>query len=183
MNLLKHDNLRWKHYADEAQFDHPISYWGAVLDAREDGHVDLLYRWDPHSACHLHRHTAAVSSLVLEGELTVIDIDLETGQETGRVVKPAGTWVHKAPGDVHVEIGGPEGALVLGLLGTEAWTDSIRIDGLRVAEYDKRNIWIREAMRKISTPGQPPDLETMALLIFVLGPQLPEDAPAETVAL
>ena len=113
MNLLNHDDLRWKHFVGEAQFDHPISYWGAVLDAREDGHVDLLYRWDPDSACHLHRHTAAISSLVLEGELTVIDIDLETGKEAGRVVKPAGTWVHKAPGDVHVEIGGPEGALVL----------------------------------------------------------------------
>ena len=84
-----------------------------MLDAREDGHVDLLYRWDPHSACHLHRHTAAVSSLVLEGELTVLDIALETGEETARLVKPAGTWVHKAPGDVHVEVGGPEGALVL----------------------------------------------------------------------
>ena len=113
MNLLQNENLRWKHYVDQAQFDHPISYWGAVLDARDDGHVDLLYRWDPHSACHLHRHTCAVSSLVLEGELTVIDIDPETGTETGRVVKPAGTWVHKAPGDVHIEIGGPEGALVL----------------------------------------------------------------------
>ena len=62
MNLLEHEGLRWKHFSGEAQFDHPISYWGAVLDAREDGHVDLLYRWDPHSACHLHRHTAAVSS-------------------------------------------------------------------------------------------------------------------------
>jgi len=113
MNLLDNENLRWKHYADEAQFDYPISYWGAILGAREDGHVDLLYRWDPHSACHLHRHTAAISSLVLEGELTVIDIDLETGNETGRVVKTAGTWVHKAPGEVHIEIGGTEGALVL----------------------------------------------------------------------
>jgi hypothetical protein len=50
---------------------------------------------------------------VLEGELTVIDIDLETGKEVGRIVKPVGTWVHKAPGDVHIEVGGPEGALVL----------------------------------------------------------------------
>ena len=113
MNLLDNEDLRWKNYPDEAQFEHPISYWGAVLDAREDGHVDLLYRWDPHSSCHLHRHTAPISSLVLQGELTVVDIDLESGEETGRVVKPAGTWVHKAPGDVHVEIGGPEGALVL----------------------------------------------------------------------
>jgi len=113
VNLFENAELRWKHYTGKTQFDHPISYWGAVLDGREDGHVDLLYRWDANSACHLHRHTCAVSSLVLEGELTVVEIDPATRKEVDRVVKSAGTWVHKAPGDVHIEIGGPEGALVL----------------------------------------------------------------------
>ena len=78
MNLRETDQLRWKHFSMPAQFDHPISLWSALLDGRADGHVDLLYRWDPNSACPLHRHTCAVSSLVLEGELTVVDIDPET---------------------------------------------------------------------------------------------------------
>lgn len=119
MNLKDTDQLRWKHFTFPAQFGRPISLWSALLDGRADGHVDLLYRWDANSACPLHRHTCAVSSLVLEGELTVVDIDPTTGTEVGRVVKPAGTWVHKQPGDVHVEVGGPEGALVLFNLYTE----------------------------------------------------------------
>ena len=53
MNLFENAELRWKHYTGKTQFDHPISYWGAVLDGREDGHVDLLYRWDANSACQL----------------------------------------------------------------------------------------------------------------------------------
>ena len=149
MNLLKHDDLHWKHFTGEAQFDHPISYWGSVLGAREDGHVDLLYRWDPHSACHLHRHTAAISSLVLEGELTVIDIDLETGKEVGRIVKPVGTWVHKAPGDVHIEVGGPEGALVLFNLYAPdgSLTEGLAMDG-RVLDHQTMEPILRSKARR-----------------------------------
>ena len=66
MNLVEHDDLRWQHYTDEARFEYPTSYRSAALDAPEEGHVDLPYRWDPHSACHLHRHRATVSLLVLE---------------------------------------------------------------------------------------------------------------------
>ena len=113
MNLFEEENFRWKRYTDKAQFDYPIDYSGTVLSAQEDGHVDVLYRWAPNSACHLHRHTAELSSLVLEGELHVIDIDPETGKETGRLVKKAGHYAHKPAGDVHIEVGGPEGALVM----------------------------------------------------------------------
>ena len=113
MNLFEEENFRWKRYTDKAQFDYPIDYSGTVLSAQEDGHVDVLYRWAPNSACHLHRHTAELSSLVLEGELHVIDIDPETGKETGRLVKKAGHYARKPAGDVHIEVGGPEGALVM----------------------------------------------------------------------
>ena len=60
-----------------------------------------------------HRHTAEISSLVLEGELHVTDIDIETGKELGKRVRVAGDFVHKEPGDVHMEQGGANGALVL----------------------------------------------------------------------
>ena len=51
--------------------------------------------------------------MVLEGELHVTDIDIETGEELGTRVGVAGDFVHKEPGDVHMEQGGSAGALVL----------------------------------------------------------------------
>ena len=112
MNLYDNDALRWKHYTGSDKFDYPIDYWSALLSARADGHVDLLYRWEPNSYCHFHRHSADTTSLVLEGELHVIDIDPNTGEELGVKIRPAGDFASKAPGDVHMERGGPEGALV-----------------------------------------------------------------------
>jgi hypothetical protein len=113
MNLFNRENFKWKRFTEGDEFDYPIDYSAALLEVREDGHVDLLYRWEPNSYCHFHRHTAETTSTVLEGELHVIDIDLETGEELGRSVRHAGDYAHKAPGDVHMECGGPEGALVL----------------------------------------------------------------------
>ena len=113
MELIENKNLRWKHFTGNDNFDYPIDYWAALLGARADGHVDLLYRWEPNAYCHFHRHAAATSSTVLSGELHIIDMDLETGEEVGRVVRRAGSYAHKSPGDVHMERGGPEGAVVL----------------------------------------------------------------------
>ena len=58
-------------------------------------------------------HTGYITSTVLSGELHVIDIDLETGNETGRRIRKIGDYATKGPGDVHMEMGGPDGALVL----------------------------------------------------------------------
>ena len=73
-------------------FDYPINYSAALLNANEDGHVDILYRWEPNCYCHFHRHTAEVSSTVLEGELHVIDIDLVSGEEIGTKIRKAGDY-------------------------------------------------------------------------------------------
>ena len=62
---------------------------------------------------HFHRHSADTTSLVLEGELHVIDVDPETGAELSSRIRKVGDYAHKGPGDVHMERGGPEGALVL----------------------------------------------------------------------
>ena len=59
------------------------------------------------------RHSADTTSLVLEGELHVIDVDPETGAELSSRIRKVGDYAHKGPGDVHMERGGPEGALVL----------------------------------------------------------------------
>lgn len=113
MNLFEDQDLRWKHFTGGDHFDYPIDYWAALLRANEDGHVDLLYRWEPNAYCHFHRHTAATSSVVLAGELQVIDIDLHSGKETNTRVRQVGDYAHKLPGDVHMERGGPDGAVVL----------------------------------------------------------------------
>jgi quercetin dioxygenase-like cupin family protein len=113
MNLLDNQNLDWKHYTGGDDFDYPINYSDAVLDAREDGRLEILVKWEPNCYCHFHRHTAETSSVVLEGELHVTDIDLETGSELGSRTRVPGDFVHKEPGDVHMERAGPNGALVL----------------------------------------------------------------------
>jgi len=113
MNLLNNENLKWRRYTEGDAFDYPIDYSDAVLDVREDGRLEILVKWEPNCYCHFHRHTAETSSLVLEGELLVTDIDIETGKEIGQRVRVAGDFVHKQPGDVHMERGGANGALVL----------------------------------------------------------------------
>ena len=113
MNLLNNENLKWRRYTEGDAFDYPIDYSDTVLDVREDGRLEILVKWEPNCYCHFHRHTAETSSLVLEGELLVTDIDIETGKEIGQRVRVAGDFAHKQPGDVHMEQGGANGALVL----------------------------------------------------------------------
>ena len=113
INLFNNKDLNWKRFKGGDDFDYPIDYSAALLNANEDGHVDILYRWEPDCYCHFHRHTAEVSSTVLEGELHVIDIDLASGEEIATKIRHAGDYVHKEPGDVHMERAGSKGALVL----------------------------------------------------------------------
>lgn len=113
MNLFDTENIKWRRFTGDDEFDYPIDYSAALLNIREDGHVDMLYRWAPNSYCHFHRHTAETTSTILEGELHVIDVDPETGEELNTRIRKAGDFAHKASGDVHMERGGPEGALVM----------------------------------------------------------------------
>ena len=86
-NLFKQDELNWKHYSVGENFYYHIDYSDAVLDAREDGRLEILVKWEPNSYCHLHKHTAETSSVVLKGELHVSDFDIETGKETNKRIK------------------------------------------------------------------------------------------------
>ncbi|WP_284125818.1 cupin domain-containing protein [Parerythrobacter aestuarii] len=116
MDLLNNRNLVWDHYlgdesCDDTSFNWPIDYQGTVLDVRDDGHLDVLYRWAPNAYCHFHRHTAPTTSLVLEGELHVTEvIDGEPGETR---VRKRGDWAHRPETEDHMERGGPDGALVL----------------------------------------------------------------------
>ena len=92
MNLLNNQNLKWKHYKDDKNFDFPIDYSDAILDAREDGRLEILVKWEPNSFCHFHRHTAETSSVVIQGELHVSDIDLESGKKNFIQSKKSGRF-------------------------------------------------------------------------------------------
>lgn len=150
MNLFNHENIKWRHFVGDDSFDYPIDYEAALLNARDDGHVDLLYRWAPNSYCHFHRHTAATTSTILAGELHVTKIDPHTGDELESYIRRAGDYAHKEPGDVHMERGGPEGALVLfnlyapdGLL-----AQSLAQDGEIISEATMEPILASQARRK-----------------------------------
>ena len=110
-NLLNHENLMWVHYQEEEDFPYPVSYWGTILDIDDSGHLSVLYRWDSHSYCHFHRHLCMTTSVVLAGELHVSTF--ENGEPAYSTVRQIGHYAKMPPGDIHMEQGGAEGALVL----------------------------------------------------------------------
>lgn len=71
--------------------------------------VDLLAKFAPGKQCFYHRHVAHTISLVLEGELHIIE---KSVQGDVHKVKPAGSFSSGAVDEVHIEGGGAEGALV-----------------------------------------------------------------------
>jgi hypothetical protein len=72
--------------------------------------ADMIVKFDPGARCMYHRHVAPCTSLVLEGELHIID-QTSTGEKL-RVIKPAGTFTSGVEDDLHVEGGGENGVIV-----------------------------------------------------------------------
>ncbi|MGE0683181.1 MAG: hypothetical protein AB7P69_20060 [Candidatus Binatia bacterium] len=72
--------------------------------------ADMIVKFDPGARCMYHRHVAPCTSLVLEGELHIID-QTETGEKL-RTIKPAGTFTSGVEDDLHVEGGGENGVIV-----------------------------------------------------------------------
>lgn len=83
----------------------------AVVDI-DTGHrtVDFVVKFAPNSKCPNHRHVAAFSSLVLEGDHRIYEIG-DDGTTTVDI-RPAGTFRRSGAGGVHREGGGPDGAVV-----------------------------------------------------------------------
>ncbi len=104
-------HIEWSHLEGGSEFDYRIDYWVAVMGADpKTGTMDLLVKWAPDSYCHFHRHCAETTTLVLEGEQHIIET-----RDDGEIihkVRKAGTYAHSPGGDVHMEHGGPDGALV-----------------------------------------------------------------------
>lgn len=105
-------DVDWTHMEGGPEFDYPIEFDVAVLGSQPDhGTLDLLVRFAPNSHCHFHRHVAATRTLVLQGEHHVFDVGSDG--ETIHKIKPAGTYSQSPAGDIHMERGGPSGAIVL----------------------------------------------------------------------
>ena len=111
VDLLDNSKLSWQDYGPDDRFNYPIGYGGALLGHDGQGHIDLVYRWEPGKYCHFHRHLCEVRSTVLQGSLEVVTF--EDGVEVSKITREAGSYSHMPEGDVHMERGGPEGALVL----------------------------------------------------------------------
>ena len=111
MELFDTQALDWMHLPGDETFDYPIDYSAAVLSSRGDGHIDILFRWEPNAYCHFHRHLVDTTTTVLKGEHHIIEMD--KGVELEHRVRRAGDYSHKPAGDVHMEYAGPEGSLLL----------------------------------------------------------------------
>jgi hypothetical protein len=111
MQLIDNDTLEWMHLVGDETFDYPIDYWAAVLNARADGHIDMLFKWEPNSYCHFHRHLVETTTTVLQGEHHLVD--MVKGVEGEHRVRTEGDYSHKPADEVHMEYAGPQGSLLL----------------------------------------------------------------------
>ncbi len=111
MELFDPTQLNWIELKGGEEFDYPIDYAFAVLSARPDGHIDVVFRWEPNSYCHFHRHLVDTTTTVLRGEHHLIEMD--QGVELEHKVRVAGDYAHKPAGDVHMEYAGPSGSMLL----------------------------------------------------------------------
>jgi len=78
---------------------------------RRQAPIDVVFRWEPNSYCHFHRHLVDTTTTVLQGEHYVVE--MEHGVELEHRVRLAGAYAHKPAGDVHMEYAGPAGSLLL----------------------------------------------------------------------
>ena len=111
MDIFNSAQVDWKHLLGDSTYDYPIDYWYAILSARKDGHIDMLFRWEPNAYCHFHRHLVDTTTTVIQGEHHVIEMD--KGFEIEHKVRLAGDYAHAPAGDLHMEYAGPEGSLLL----------------------------------------------------------------------
>jgi hypothetical protein len=109
-SAFRTDSIEWQRILGTPRFDYPIDYWVAVLGVQPAlGRIDFLSKWEPNAYCHYHRHLGPTTLLVLEGEHHVI----ESGPtETVHKIRRPGHFARNPGGDVHMEHGGPEGAVV-----------------------------------------------------------------------
>ena len=78
-------HIDWSHIQGGPDDGYPIDYSMAVLGYQEDnGTLDLLVRFAPNSHCHFHKHIAATTTLVLEGEHHITEVT-DSGEQIQKV--------------------------------------------------------------------------------------------------
>ena len=73
------------------------------------GTAEMLFKFTPNALCVYHRHAATVSTLVLEGELRIQE---QTPNGEVLKIKAAGSFSVGGKGEIHIEGGGPGGAVI-----------------------------------------------------------------------
>ena len=101
LNLLDNDTLGWQVYGPDNRFSYPIGYSGALLGYDGQGHIDLVYCWEPGKYCHFHRHLCEVRSTVLQGSLEVVTF--KDGEAVSTVTRQAGSYSQMPEGDEEQE--------------------------------------------------------------------------------
>lgn len=105
------DTVQWYRLVGGADFDYPVNYAVAVVDADvAAGRIELLVKWEPNAYCHYHSHLGTTRSAVLRGEQHLVET---RPHERVHKVRRAGFQGAIADGDTHMEYAGPEGLTML----------------------------------------------------------------------
>jgi quercetin dioxygenase-like cupin family protein len=97
------ESVEWKKFITEGCF-----YRVLHVDVGA-GTAEMLVKFSPGGMCMYHRHQAVVSTMVLEGELRIFE---QTPNGEVVKIKPAGSYSVGGKGEIHIEGGGEEGAIV-----------------------------------------------------------------------
>ena len=95
-------NIQWRALGD---FPHLVA--AIFLVDEEQNIVDFVIKFDPNEKVLLHRHLAATTTFVVDGEHRIYEPD---GQL--REVRPVGRYTFSTANDPHNEGGGPNGGIV-----------------------------------------------------------------------
>ncbi|MBM3670790.1 MAG: hypothetical protein FJW86_01175 [Actinobacteria bacterium] len=112
-NPFDPSRYRWREVNGEPDDGYFVHHDYTILghDAAR-GTLDMLVRWGSDGGhCHIHRHTATTTVLVLDGEQHLVDIEPDGTRRPERV-RRAGDYALTGPESLpHLECGGPEGGL------------------------------------------------------------------------
>lgn len=86
-----------------------LYYWVVSVD-RTTNVVDMLMRFDPLAKCVPHRHVGPTRTLIIEGEHRLYPPD---GSQDITVSRVAGQLGANDGDEMHIEGGGPAGAIIL----------------------------------------------------------------------